>query len=73
MSGSCISQGHHQRRVASSQGSPSDGLTYTNVGPRIPSITNAYSWRRVSNESDPILNEIDSFLEGGTYILDAIP
>ena len=62
-------------RVASSQGShsSSDDLTFGNVGPRVPSVTIAYFGRRVSEESDPIFTEIDSYLEGGTYISDAIP
>ena len=66
MSGSRISQGRHQRRVASSQGSPSssDDLAFTNVGPRVSSITVTYSGRKVSEESDPIFEEIDSYLEG---------
>ena len=75
MFGSHVSQGRRQRRVASSQGSPSssDGLTFTNVGPRVLSVTVAYSWRRVSKESNPTFEEIDSYPEGGTYIPDAIP
>ena len=74
MSGSRISQGRRQRRVASSQGSPSssDGLTFTNVDPRTPSVVVAYARRRVSEESDSIFEEIDSYPEGGTYP-DAIP
>ena len=75
MSGSRVSQGRHQKRVASNQGSPSssDGFTFTNVGPRVPFVTVAYSGRRVSEESNPIFEEIDSYHEGGTYIPDAIP
>ena len=75
MFGSRVSQGRHQRKVASSQGSlsSSDGLTFTNVGPRVPSVTIAYSGWRLNEESDPILEEIDSYHKGGTYILDAIP
>ena len=75
MSGSHISQGHHQRRVASSQGShsSSDDLTFGDVGPRVPSVTIAYFGRRISEESDPIFVKIDNYPEGGTYIPNAIP
>ena len=75
MSGSCVSQGRRQRRVASSQGSHSsnDDLTFGDVGPRVPTITIAYSGRRVSEESDLVYAEIDSYPEGRTYIPDAIP
>ena len=75
MSGSSVSQGRRQRRVASSQGSYSlsDNLTLGDVGYGVPSVTIAYSRRRVSEESDLIFAEIDSYPEGGTYIPDAIP
>ena len=75
MSGSRISQGCRQRRVASSQGSPSlsDGLAFTNVGPRVPSVTIVYSGKKVSEESNPLFEEIDSYPEVGTYIPDVIP
>ena len=75
MSSSRVSQGRRQRKVASSQGSYSlsDYLTFGNVGPKVPSATIAYSGRRVSEESDPIFAEIDSYHEGGSYIPDAIP
>ena len=51
----------------------SDSLTFSNVGPRVPSVTVAYSEMRVNKESNPIFEEIDSYPEGGTYIPDAIP
>ena len=43
------------------------------VGSRVPSITIAYPGGRVSEESDPVFAEIDSYPEGTTYIPDAIP
>ena len=63
MSGSRISQGRRQRRVASNQGShsSSDDLTFGDVGPRVPSVTIAYSGRRVSEEFDPVFAEIDNY------------
>ena len=51
----------------------SDGLTFTNVGPRVPSVTIVYSGKKVSEESNPLFEEIDSYPEVGTYIPDVIP
>ena len=54
----------------SSQGSPSssEGLTFSNIDPRVPWVTVAYSKRRISEETNPIFKEIHSHPEGGTYI-----
>ena len=58
-----------------SQGSPSlsDGLTFSNIGPRVPSFTVTYSGRRLSEETDPIFKEINSYPKGGTYVPDVVP
>ena len=72
MFSSCFSQGRRQRGVSTGgQGSPSssEGLTFSNIGPRVPSITVAYSGRRVSDEPNPIFEENDSYPEGGTYMV----
>ena len=70
MFGSHVSQGRRQRRVASSQGSPnsSDGLTFINVCPRVPSVTVAYFGRRANYESDSIFEEIDFLREKLTFL-----
>ena len=58
-----------------SQGSPSlsKGLTFSNIGPRVPSVTVAYSGKRVKDEIDPIFEKIDNYLEGGAYIPGTVP
>ena len=76
MSSSHFSRGCPQRGVSTgSHGSPSsnDALTLLNVGPRVPYVTIAYFRSRVSEESDPIFEEINSYPEGGTYIPDTVP
>ena len=48
-------------------------MSLLDIGPRAPAITVAYSRRRLSEDADSVFDEIDSYHEGGTYILDAIP
>ena len=52
--------------------SSSEGLSLLDIGPRGPVVIVAYPGRRSSEETDSVFDEIDSYPEGGTYILNAI-
>ena len=58
-----------------SQESPSasEGLTSSDIDHRVPSVTVAYSRKRISEETNPIFEKIDSYPKGGTYIPDVVP
>ena len=48
-------------------------MNLSNIGPRAPVVIVAYLGKRSSEETDTVFDEIISYLEGGTYIPDAIP
>ena len=76
ISSSRLSSGRHQRGVfmgSYESLSLSEVLSLSDIDPRAPTVTVDYTGKRSSEELDSIVNEINSYSEGETYILDSIP